>query len=74
MKIVLCAKQLGIKPVNDMLRSMGISEEEISGMSDSIDGMLENINENLPDDITDQDLTDGKPHKARMSSIPFPAA
>jgi len=57
---LLCAKQLGIKPVNDMLRSMGISEEEISGMSDSIDGMLENINENLPDDITDQDLTDGK--------------
>ena len=57
---LLCAKELGIKPVNDMLRSMGISDEEISGMSDSIEGMMESINDNLPDDVAAQDLTDGK--------------
>lgn len=57
---LVCAKDLGIKPINDMLRSMGISDEEISGMSDSIAGMMENVSENLPDDISEQDLTDGK--------------
>ena len=57
---LLCAKELGIKPVNDMLRSMGISDEEISGMSDSIEGMMEGISDNLPDDVSDQNLTDGK--------------
>ena len=57
---LLCAKELGIKPVNDMLKSMGISDEEISGMSDSIEGMLEGVSENLPDDVSDQNLTDGK--------------
>ena len=57
---LLCAKELGIKPVNDMLRSMGISDEEISGMSDSIEGMMEGVSENLPDDVSDQNLTDGK--------------
>ncbi len=57
---LVCAKDLGIKPINDMLRSMGISDEEISGMSDSIAGMMENVSENLPDDISEQNLTDGK--------------
>ena len=57
---LLCAKELGIKPVNDMLKSMGISDEEISGMSDSIEGMLEGVSENLPDDVSAQNLTDGK--------------
>ena len=57
---LVCAKELGIKPINDMLKSMGISDEEISGMSDSIAGMMENVSENLPDDISEQDLTDGK--------------
>jgi len=57
---LVCAKELGIKPINDMLKSMGISDEEISGMSDSIAGMMESVSENLPDDISDQDLTDGK--------------
>ncbi len=57
---LLCAKELGIKPINDMLKSMGISDEEISGMSDSIEGMMESINDNLPDDVDAQDLTDGK--------------
>ena len=57
---LLCAKELGIQPVNDMLRSMGISDEEISGMSDSIEGMMEGISENLPDDVSEQNLMDGK--------------
>ena len=57
---LVCAKELGIKPINDMLKSMGIGDEEISGMSDSIAGMMENMSDNLPDDVSEQDLTDGK--------------
>ena len=55
-----CASELGIKPVNDMLKSMGISDEEISGMADSIEGMMEGVSDNLPDDVSAQNLSDGK--------------
>ncbi len=37
-----CASELGIKPVNDMLKKMGIDEEAIQGMAQEIDGMMEN--------------------------------
>ena len=37
-----CASELGIKPVNDMLKKMGIDEEAIQGMAAEIDGMMEN--------------------------------
>ena len=57
---LVCAKELGIKPINDMLKNMGISDEELNGMSDSIAGMMEGVSDNLPDDVSDQDLTDGK--------------
>ena len=35
-----CAKELGIKPVNDMLQKMGIEESEIDAMSESMTEML----------------------------------
>ena len=37
-----CASELGIKPVNDMLKKMGIDEDAIQGMAAEIDGMMEN--------------------------------
>ena len=37
-----CASELGIKPVNDMLKKMGIDEEAIQGMAAEIDGLMEN--------------------------------
>ncbi len=37
-----CASDLGIKPVNDILKKMGIDEEAIQGMSAEIDGLVEN--------------------------------
>ena len=36
-----CASELGIKPVNDMLKKMGIDEEAIQNMSSEINGMME---------------------------------
>ncbi len=46
---LVCASELGIKPVNDMLKNMGMSEEEIGNISEEIDGMLESLGSNLPE-------------------------
>ncbi len=46
---LVCASELGIKPVNDMLKNMGMSDEEIGNISEEIDGMLESIGSNLPE-------------------------
>ena len=35
-----CARELGIKPVNDLLTKMGIDENEIEAMSESVNEML----------------------------------
>lgn len=36
-----CANELGIKPVNDILKKMGVDEEQIQTMSEEIDSLLE---------------------------------
>ncbi|MBQ7315422.1 MAG: ATP-dependent Clp protease ATP-binding subunit [Clostridia bacterium] len=36
----LCAKELGIKPIDDMLKKMGINEEDLENMSEEIDGLV----------------------------------
>lgn len=38
---LLCAKELGIKPINDMLKKMGVSDEDIENMTGEIDGLIE---------------------------------
>ena len=48
-----CARQLGIKPVNDMLAKMGISEEDIDRMSGDMENMLESISTAGDDDETE---------------------
>jgi hypothetical protein len=35
-----CAKELGIKPVNDFMQKMGISEEELENMEKMFSEML----------------------------------
>ncbi len=46
-----CASELGIKPVNDMLKRMGIDEEAIQNMSAEINGLMESgLMEVDPDD------------------------
>ena len=36
-----CANELGIKPVNDILKKMGLDEEQVQNMSEEIDSLLE---------------------------------
>ena len=49
-----CASELGIKPVNDMLRKMGIDEEAVQNMSAEIDGLLENMETGLVESDSDE--------------------
>ncbi len=39
---IRCAKELGIKPVDDFLSKMGIGEEELDAMDEEMQNMLEN--------------------------------
>ena len=60
-----CARDLGIKPVNDMLEKMGISEEDFDRMSED----MKNIFDNLPDAISDAS-DDGEDGGAPAIDIP----
>ncbi len=51
-----CARSLGIKPVNDMLEKMGISEEDIDRMSGDMENMMESL---LPTDASSDEREDG---------------
>ena len=55
-----CAKELGIKPIDDILKKMGISEEEFDRMSEEADGIMQGM---VPteDDGSDPEETGGAP-------------
>ena len=38
-----CAKEAGIKPVSDLMRQMGISDDDIESMNDELMSLVENI-------------------------------
>ena len=65
---LVCAKELGIKPVDDMLKSMNITDEDIEQMSDQFMEMMS------PDgDISDDDseLNDETFDLGTAPAIPF---
>ena len=45
---LVCAQEVGIKPVNDMLEKMGITEEDLDRMSGDIENVLESM---LPENV-----------------------
>ena len=47
---LVCAKEAGIQPINDMLKSMNISDDEIEDMSEQFMGLM-----NPEDDDSDED-------------------
>lgn len=61
-----CAKELNIKPVQDMLKSMNISDEEIEQMSNQF---LEAVSEDM--DIDDEELNEDTFDLGTAPSIPF---
>ena len=60
---LVCAQELGIKPVNDILSKMGIDENEISTMMDGLDaGLPEFMDE-------DSDTPEGKVPTLNLSEL-----
>jgi len=50
-----CARELGIKPVNDIIEKMGISEEELDQMDSEMDNMLSMVeSEDIDEDSADE--------------------
>ena len=53
-----CAKELGIKPVNDFMKKMGISEEELENMEKMFSEMLPMAQDNEENDDEDSPTID----------------
>ena len=47
---IKCAKELGIKPVNDILQNMGLSDEDLDRMDMELDDMLDASEDNPGED------------------------
>ncbi len=50
-----CAKELGIKPIDDILKKMGISSEEFDQMTDDVDGFMQEMVSEDGADLPDSD-------------------
>ena len=51
---LVCAKQLGIKPINDMLSKMGVADEDLENISGEVEGMLSAVDdEGMPENGED---------------------
>ncbi|MBR5818038.1 MAG: ATP-dependent Clp protease ATP-binding subunit, partial [Clostridia bacterium] len=50
---LVCAKELGIKPVDDILKKMGMSDEDVENMSGEVEGMLEAVSESDVEGVND---------------------
>ena len=62
---LVCAKELGIKPVDDMLKRMNISDEDIEQMSDQFMDLMS------LDDIDDAELNDETFDLGTAPAMPF---
>ena len=63
---LMCAKELGIKPVDDMLKSMNISDEDIEMMSNQFLDVVQG-----EDMLDDEELNDGTFDLGTAPAIPF---
>ena len=76
---IKCARELGIKPVDDMINKMGLSDEDLERMNSEIenlmdgdgDGLLEGIMGNLGGVPERTDDDDDEPADARAPAIDF---
>ena len=54
-----CAKELNIKPVDDIIKKMGLSDEDLDGLSSEMMEALSEV-ENLPEILDGEDDEEGK--------------
>ena len=63
---LVCAKELGIKPVDDMLKRMNISDEDIEQMSEQFMDLM-----SMDEDIDDAALNDETFDLGTAPAMPF---
>ena len=69
-----CARELGIKPVNDLLEKFGLKDEDLDGLTpealgDSLPGMLEQLG--MPQEEQQEDEEDGEDAPSRAPAFPL---
>ena len=66
---IVCAKEMGIKPVSDMLEKFGIDEEQLEMMEEELSGLMENSGF-LPGDFNSEESDeDSDDSETRAPSI-----
>ena len=68
---IKCAKELGIKPVNDIISNMGLSDEDVDRMSAEMENFMENMN-GEEEDSTEATDADSKEADGETSSAELP--
>ena len=56
----VCASEMGVKPIDNMLKQMGMSDEVIESMSGELEAAMTEMSDNLPDS-TEQNEDGGAP-------------
>ncbi len=56
----ICAREMGINPLNGMLKQMGLTDEAIESMSSELESAMEEMSEGLPEPV-DADNDGGAP-------------
>ena len=62
-----CAKQLGIKPVDDIMKRMGVTDEDLDNLSEEMMGLMNNQDAN---DLPEAD-SDDEEVESRTATFPF---
>ncbi len=55
-----CARELGIKPIDDIIKKMGISDDDLEQMDAEMENMLEMSDLNESEDILDDESGEGR--------------
>ena len=56
---LVCAKELGIKPVNDLMEKMGITEDQLEAMAEEMNGLMALENDNNDENEDEDGFTPG---------------
>jgi len=62
-----CARKLGIKPIDDMMKRMGVTEEDLENMTEEMMGLFENGEE----ERASEDESDDEEEMSRTATFPF---
>ena len=69
---IQCAKEIGIKPLQDVMNKMGISEEDFSNMQEQFEDMINNEPENDDQKVEDGEYEEGETEFEAGGAATFP--